>query len=79
MKSSHTGNDKTFNTLLQWILIMLLPLLYMIITGTLPTVNATSDDSVSCYELGIIDGENHHLIKEYTIPVEISTVLSRFY
>lgn len=59
MKSSHTGNDKTFNTLLQWILIMLLPLLYMIITGTLPTVNATSDDSVSCYERGIIDGENH--------------------
>jgi hypothetical protein len=31
----------------------------MIITGTLPTVNATSDDSVSCYERGIIDGENH--------------------
>ena len=27
--------------------------------GTLTTVNASSDDSVSCYERGIIDGEDH--------------------
>ena len=40
--------------------IVLLPLLLlMIITGTLTTVNASSDDSVSCYERGIIDGEDH--------------------
>lgn len=31
----------------------------MVITGTLTTVNASSDDSVSCYEHGIIYGEDH--------------------
>lgn len=38
---------------------MLLPLLLISITGTITTVNANSDDSVSCYERGVIDGEDH--------------------
>ncbi len=41
-------------------LIVLLPLLLLMsTTGTLTTVNASSGDSVSCYERGIIDGEDH--------------------
>lgn len=59
MESLHIGNDKKFNTLVQGMSIMLLPLLFMTTTGTLTTVNASSDDSVSCYERGIIDGEDH--------------------
>ena len=59
MVSLLIGNDKKFNTLVQGMSIMLLPLLFMTTTGTLPTVNASSDDSVSCYERGIIDGEDH--------------------
>ncbi len=59
MESLHIGNDKKFNTLVQGMSIMLLPLLFMTITGTLTTVNASSDDIVSCYERGIIDGEDH--------------------
>ncbi len=59
MVSLHIGNDKKFNTLVQGMSIMLLPLLFMTTTGTLTTVNASCDDSVSCYERGIIDGENH--------------------
>ena len=42
---------------------MLLPLLFMITTGTLTTVNASSDYSISCYEHGIIDGEDHPFIQ----------------
>ena len=58
MESLHIGNDKAFNPLVKKMSIVLLPLLLlMIITGTLITVNASSDDSVSCYERGIIDGE----------------------
>ena len=56
MESLLIGNDKKFNTLVQGMSIMLLPLLFMTTTGTLTTVNASSDDSVSCYERGIIDG-----------------------
>ena len=60
MESLRIGNDKLFNPLVQGMWIMLLPLLLlMITTETLPTVNASSDDSVSCYERGIIDGEDH--------------------
>jgi hypothetical protein len=60
MESLRIGNDKIFNPLVQGMWIMLLPLLFlMITTETLPTVNASSDDSVSCYERGIIDGEDH--------------------
>ncbi len=60
MESLRIGNDKIFNPLVQGMWIMLLPLLLlMITTETLPTVNASSDDSVSCYERGIIDGEDH--------------------
>ncbi|WP_458719999.1 hypothetical protein [Candidatus Nitrosocosmicus sp. R] len=59
MESLHIGNDKKFNTLVQGMSIMLLPLLFMTTPGTLTTVNASSDDSVSCYERGIIDGEDH--------------------
>ena len=60
MESLHIGNDKTFNPLLQRMSIVLLPLLLlMMTTGTLTPVNASSDDSVSCYERGIIDGEDH--------------------
>lgn len=60
MESLRIGNDKIFNPLVQGMWIMLLPLLLlMITTETLPTVNASSNDSVSCYERGIIDGEDH--------------------
>ncbi len=59
MESLLIGNDKKFNTLVQGMSIMLLPLLFMTTTGTLTTVNASSDDSTSCYERGIIDGEDH--------------------
>ena len=59
MESLHIGNDKKFNTLVQGMSIMLLPLLFMTTTGTLTTVNASSDYSISCYERGIIDGEDH--------------------
>ena len=60
MESLRIGNDKIFNPLVQGMWIMLLPLLLlMITTETLPIVNASSDDSVSCYERGIIDGEDH--------------------
>jgi hypothetical protein len=38
---------------------MLLPLLLISTTGTMTMVNASSDDSVSCYERGMIDGEDH--------------------
>jgi hypothetical protein len=60
MESLHIGNDKPFNSLLQRMSIVLLPLLLlMMTTGALTAVNASSDDSVSCYERGIIDGEDH--------------------
>lgn len=41
------------------LLIMLLPLLLTSTTGAISTVNANSDNSVSCYERGVIDGEDH--------------------
>ena len=60
MESLHIGNDKIFNPLVQGMSMVPLPLLLlMITTGTLTTVNASSDDSVSCYEREIIDGEDH--------------------
>ena len=78
MESLHIGNDKTFNPLLQRMSIVLLPLLLlMMTTGTLSPVNASSDDSVSCYERGIIDGGYINPIKEHTITVEIGPI--KFY
>ena len=79
MESLHIGNDKTFNPLLQRMSIVLLPLLLlMMTTGTLTPVNASSDDSVSCYERGIIDGEDHPF-DQRTYDNCGDQVLSRFY
>ena len=41
------------------LLVVLLPLLLMSTTGAFSTVSASSDDSVSCYDRGVVDGEDH--------------------
>ncbi len=41
------------------LLVVLLPLLLVSTAGTVSTVNGSSEDSVSCYDRGVVDGEDH--------------------
>ena len=65
MKIIHSRNYQTIRqSMSKMLLAVLLPLLLMSTTWALSTEMANSEDSVSCYDRGFVDGEDHPFNQE---------------
>lgn len=67
-KNNNTGKTSTSKV----IMIMILPLVLMSTIGMMTTVNATSDESVICFDRGLLTERTIHLVKELIIIVEMN-------